>query len=118
VSTLVRVLVWYRTPDSGEETVMRACEWINDALSGTKGFLGSELLRARSDPAGLLVMSEWESLSSFETWEAGAAHMETTASLRAYRDQTQPRPFEVYQVLISGVNVGHRDGRPSRPRGA
>jgi heme-degrading monooxygenase HmoA len=32
-------------------------------------------------------MSEWESLSAFREWEAGAAHHGTTAPLRPYHDQ-------------------------------
>jgi heme-degrading monooxygenase HmoA len=100
MSCRVRVLVWYRAPSDGAEPVIRACERINDTMSGTRGFLGSELLRARSDPAGLLVMSEWESLAAFQTWESSAAHPETTGSLRAYRDDSRRRPFEVYEVLI------------------
>ena len=100
VNGSIRVLVWYRTPDAGEDTVIRTCEKINAALAGTAGFLGSELLRARSDPRGLLVLSEWESLEAFQTWEASTEHPETTAALRAYQDRSQQRPFEVYEVLL------------------
>lgn len=99
MSDRVRVLVWYRAPLTGVEPVLSACAEIDRALAGTPGFLGSELLRARSDPAGLLVLSEWEDRAAFEAWEATAAHPETTASLRAYRDHTQPRPFEVYEAV-------------------
>lgn len=101
MSPRVRVLVWYRSPGGGEALVVAACRRINEALAGTPGLLTSELLRAHSDPEGLLVMSEWESLAAFQVWEASTVHPETTATLRAYRDRTQPRPFEVYEVLVS-----------------
>lgn len=95
----MRVLVWYRAPEGQENVIVAACERIDEALSGTPGFVGSELLRARSDPACLLVLSEWASIELFERWEADAVHPETTASLREYHDDTAARPFEVYQTV-------------------
>jgi heme-degrading monooxygenase HmoA len=75
-------------------------------LRGTPGLLGSELLQACGDVGSVVVMSEWESMAAFRTWEEGATHRSTTAPLRPYQDRGRDRPFEIYEVAASAF------GRP------
>ncbi|WP_216215915.1 antibiotic biosynthesis monooxygenase family protein [Amycolatopsis aidingensis] len=92
----VRVLIYNSTPDlSGIES---AYHRVSEALLGTPGLLGNELLRSLHDPAGFVIASSWESVEAFREWERGADHRTVTAPLRRFRDTSVPRPFGVYQV--------------------
>ncbi|MFC3997682.1 antibiotic biosynthesis monooxygenase family protein [Nocardiopsis sediminis] len=101
MSGRARVLIWHRAPDTGPEAVERAYDDISRHLAGTPGLLGNELLRAADDAGRLLVMSEWESLDAFVTWEKGADHRLATAPLRPYQDRGRDRFFEVYEVAAA-----------------
>ncbi|GHF28107.1 antibiotic biosynthesis monooxygenase family protein [Streptomyces morookaense] len=99
-SPRVRVLVYARTPEEapGPDAVTEAYHRISEALHGTPGLLGNELLHSRLDPRRFVVMSEWESLDAFRRWEQGPGHRGTTAPLRPYQDASQGRPFDVLTV--------------------
>lgn len=75
-------------------------------LAGTPGLVGSELLEALTDTGSVVVMSEWESLVAFQTWEQGSSHKATTAPLRSYQDRSRERTFEVYEVAASALWSG------------
>lgn len=93
-----RVMIWHRAPADDPEAIEKAYDQISRNLAGTPGLLGNELLRAADDPSRLLVMSEWESLAAFKTWEQGVAHKGTTSPLRQYQDRERERFFEIYEV--------------------
>lgn len=95
----VRVLVWHRVDGGAVGDVVAAYDAISQALRGTPGLLGNELLRAPTDPSCLVVASEWESLEAFLAWEGSEGHRPTTAPLRAYRDSRRDPPYEVLQVI-------------------
>lgn len=97
----VRVLVYAAAPDAGETAVTRAYHAISRDLDGTPGLLGNELLRSLHDPNGFVVMSEWESIEAFRSWETGAAHRDTTAPLRPYQDTRAGASFGVYEVAAA-----------------
>jgi heme-degrading monooxygenase HmoA len=103
VNGRVRVLIWYRCPPGGTGEIVAAFGAIARELDGTPGLLGSELLEARGDAGSVVVMSEWENMAAFRTWEEGASHKGTTAPLRPYQDRGRDRPFEVYQVTASAL---------------
>jgi heme-degrading monooxygenase HmoA len=83
-----------------------AFDAIARALAGTPGLLGSELLQASIDVGSVVVMSEWESMAAFKTWEQSATHKATTAPLRPYQDHGRDRLFEVYLVAASAFGQG------------
>ncbi|MEV4182440.1 antibiotic biosynthesis monooxygenase [Streptosporangium canum] len=93
-----RVLIYTAAPSEEPGAVEEAYHQISRDLAGTPGLLGNELLRATDDPAAFVVMSEWESLAAFRSWEEGAAHRGTTAPLRRYQRAPGGRPFGVYEV--------------------
>lgn len=93
-----RVLIYTAAPSDEPGAVEEAYHQISRDLAGTPGLLGNELLRATDDPAAFVVMSEWESLAAFRSWEEGAAHRGTTAPLRRYQRAPGGRPFGVYEV--------------------
>ncbi|MET9262151.1 antibiotic biosynthesis monooxygenase [Amycolatopsis sp. NPDC004079] len=93
----LRVLLFNRTEDG--EGLRAAYRRTSEALSGTPGLLGNELLGNVHDGAEFIVISEWADRKAFDDWETGASHRASTAPLRPYRDLGLPRPFGVYQVL-------------------
>jgi heme-degrading monooxygenase HmoA len=98
----VRVLVFHRAPaDEGPAGIEKAYHVISEALNGTPGLLGNELLRSPIDPDAFLVMSRWKNLDAFKVWEEGADHRGTTSPLRAYQDRTRERHWELYSVVAS-----------------
>ncbi|MEJ3750554.1 antibiotic biosynthesis monooxygenase [Actinomycetes bacterium KLBMP 9797] len=96
-----RVLIWHRAPADDPDAVEKAYDQISRHLAGTPGLLGNELLRATDDGGRLLVMSEWESLAAFQTWEQGTRHKQTTSPLRSYQDRERTPFFEIYEVVAA-----------------
>ncbi|MEV0381383.1 antibiotic biosynthesis monooxygenase [Nonomuraea sp. NPDC050643] len=89
-----RIMVWYVAPDDQPDAVERAYDRISGDLEGTPGLLGNELLRRADDPLRVMVMSEWESLASFQQWESGTEHRAATSPLRPFADR-----YEIYEVV-------------------
>ena len=97
----VRVLVYAQAPDEGPDAVEAAYHEISQALDGTPGLLGNELLRAADDPAAFIVMSEWASFDAFRSWEEGAEHRDATSPLRRYQRPPGTRPFGIFEVTAT-----------------
>ncbi|MGC5021004.1 antibiotic biosynthesis monooxygenase family protein [Micromonospora sp. DT47] len=97
----VRVLIHAAAPPTEQGAVEEAYHRISADLAGTPGLLGNELLRLADDPGRFVVMSEWESLAAFRSWEAGASHRGTTAPLRRYQGPPLDRPFGIYEVAAA-----------------
>lgn len=97
----VRVLIYAQAPVDEPAAVEVAYHQISRDLAGTPGLLGNELLRAADDGAAFVVMSEWQSLDAFRSWEAGTAHRDATAPLRRYQRPAGPRPFGIYEVAAT-----------------
>ncbi len=95
----VHVLVWHAAPTP--DGVEAAYHEVSARMQGVPGLLGNELLRSVHDPTGFIVISTWRDLESFDTWEQGPEHKNTTAPLRDYRDTRLSRPFGIYQVTAA-----------------
>lgn len=93
----VRVVVYARSPADDPVAVERAYHDISRELAGTPGLRGNELLRSVDDPHDFAVVSEWDNLMAFRSWEEGAGHRGTTAPLRPYQ-QARPERFGIYEV--------------------
>jgi len=100
MSARVRVVIWYRCPGGAGE-IVGTFGHIARKLHGTPGLLRSELLQAHGETDSVAVMSEWESLEAFRSWETGSNHRGTTAPLRMYHDHRRDRPFEIYEVAAA-----------------
>jgi heme oxygenase (mycobilin-producing) len=95
----VRVLLFVAGAHSEVE---QAYHRISEALAGTEGLLGNELLAGIGpSTGGFVVMSEWSDAEAFRLWERGSAHRHTTAPLRPYQDGSGGRVFGVYEVSAS-----------------
>lgn len=92
----VRVLIFNHTDD--EAGIEAAYHEVSRELAGVPGLIGNELLRSMHDPKGFVVMSLWESVEAFDTWEQGVSHKGSTSPLRPFRDTSMNPPFGVYQV--------------------
>ena len=93
-----RVLLYAAAPSEEPGAIEAAYHRISRDLAGTPGLVGNELLRAVDDPKVFVVMSEWESLAAFRSWEEGAGHRGTTAPLRRYQRAPGDRSFGIYEV--------------------
>ncbi|MBT2470711.1 antibiotic biosynthesis monooxygenase [Streptomyces sp. ISL-66] len=95
----VRVLVYQAAHDEEQLAAVRdAYHLVSKRLAVVPGMLGNELLRSPADPTALVVVSRWESMAAFRTWEEGAEHREDTAPLRPFRDTRTSAPFALYEV--------------------
>jgi heme-degrading monooxygenase HmoA len=96
----VRVLVWLRTAD--HQDVTEKYQLTSQGLAGTAGLVGSELIRSLDDPASYVVVSEWESMDAFMTWEQGPDHRDATAPLRHFQDRARDGgTYGVYEVTAA-----------------
>ncbi|WP_067563152.1 antibiotic biosynthesis monooxygenase family protein [Nocardia acidivorans] len=95
----VRVLVYHLTEHG--DAVHAAYHEVSREMSEVPGMLGNELLRSVSDPGSFVVLSRWQDLESFQVWERGARHRDSTAALRPYQDTRMARPFAVLEVSAS-----------------
>ncbi|WP_033324676.1 antibiotic biosynthesis monooxygenase family protein [Streptomyces yerevanensis] len=93
-------VVLYHLSDRGED-VLAAYHEASRRMVGTPGLLGNQFMNELGRPDSYVVVSHWDSWTSFETWERGAEHKDQTAPLREFRDTERDRPFEIYQVLAS-----------------
>lgn len=94
----VRIMVYVVAPGGDAGPVEAAYHEISQRLNGTPGLVGNELLRSVGTEEEFVVMSEWESLAAFRSWEAGNAHRDVTAPLRPYQDRSRGASFGIYQV--------------------
>ncbi|MEV5708031.1 antibiotic biosynthesis monooxygenase [Actinoallomurus sp. NPDC052274] len=97
----VCVLVYASAPGQDPDAVEAAYHRVSRALQGTPGLLGNVLLRSVHEPGAFVVMSEWQDMAAFRTWEEGAEHRGTTAPLRPLQDRGSGRSFGVYQVTAA-----------------
>jgi heme oxygenase (mycobilin-producing) len=93
----VRVLLFAAAPED-PGAVQAAYHEISRTLAGTAGLLGNTLLEKVDARGSFVVVSEWESLDAFRTWEEGADHRLVTAPLRPYHDRRPDTAFGVYRV--------------------
>ncbi|MEV4702088.1 antibiotic biosynthesis monooxygenase [Actinoplanes sp. NPDC049316] len=93
-----RVMLYCRAGGADRDRVVEAYHEISRSLAGTPGMLGNELLRDVLDPESFVVLSEWESLEAFRSWESGSQHRGTTSPLRPFQDHSRGRPFGLYGV--------------------
>lgn len=97
----VRVLLYLAPSETEPGAVDEAYHRISADLAATPGLVGNQLMRSVTEPAGYIVMSEWESLRAFQAWEEGPTHRDTTAPLRPYQDRRRGSPFGLYEVVAS-----------------
>jgi heme oxygenase (mycobilin-producing) len=97
----VRVLVYATAADAGRAAVEAAYHTISADLAGTPGLLGNTLMHSVHDEARFVVLSEWADLAAFRSWEAGAAHRQTTSPLRPFQDGSRGSAFGVYEVIAA-----------------
>jgi heme oxygenase (mycobilin-producing) len=82
----------------GDGAVASAYHDISRRLAGTPGLLRNRLLEKADGSGGYVVVSEWESLAAFRSWEEGPDHRGVTAPLRPYHDGRLAVAFGVYEV--------------------
>lgn len=97
----VRIMLYHRAPSAETGVVEKAYREISEELSGTPGLLGNELLRSLTDPDVFVVLSEWQSVEAFDSWDKGPDHKGQTSPLRPYQDQTREKPWEILAVIDS-----------------
>lgn len=80
-----RVMLFVQAPEAERATLEELYRQVSGVLKGTPGLVRNELLHSRTRPAEFIVLSEWESLDAFQTWEQGPVHRGTLLeSLRRY----------------------------------
>lgn len=97
----VRILLYHRVPPAGIGAIEKAYREISEELAGTPGLLGNELLRSLIDPDVFVVLSEWQSIEAFNSWDKGPDHKGQTSPLRPYQDRTREKPWEILAVTDS-----------------
>lgn len=95
----VRVLVYHFTEQG--DAVHAAYHAVSKEMAQVPGMLGNELLHSLLEPNSFVVLSRWQDLQSFQEWEQGARHRDSTAALRPYQDARMAKPFAVLEVSAS-----------------
>jgi heme-degrading monooxygenase HmoA len=97
-----RVLLYYHAPANGPDPVRDAYHEASQALRGTPGLIGNELLHDITEAGTYVVLSEWASVEAFQAWEQGPRHRNETSPLRPFQDRRgRARHFGVYEVAAS-----------------
>lgn len=94
----VRVLVFVSSPEASGAEVEDAYHQVSRDLLGVPGLVGNQLMRSLHDLRQFVVMSEWEDLAAFSSWEQGSRHKDVTAPLRPLQDPERKPPFAIYNV--------------------
>lgn len=98
-----RVMVFATVREGEEQAFEAAYARVTSQVKGTRGHLRDELLRRRDRPGHYVLLSEWESLDAFLSWEDAPIHREIT---------TPMRPFwagRVERVLYDVTGTSDRD---------
>jgi heme oxygenase (mycobilin-producing) len=101
MSQQIRILLYHRIPVDSSATLEKAYREISEELAGTAGLIGNELLHSLTDPGVFVVLSEWQSMAAFTSWDKGPDHKGQTSPLRPYQDQTREKPWEIFTVIDS-----------------
>jgi heme oxygenase (mycobilin-producing) len=104
----VRVLVFVSNPEAAAAEVEHAYHTVSRDLLGVPGLVGNQLMQSVHDPGRFVVMSEWEDLAAFSSWEQGPRHRDVTAPLRPLQDPDRKPSFAIYRVTAEYRG----DGRP------
>jgi heme-degrading monooxygenase HmoA len=97
----VCVMVRASAPAGDPAAVEKAYHEVSQALEGTSGLIGNVLLRCVDEPGSFVVLSEWQDLDAFRSWENGDDHRAATAPLRPLQARDGRKPFGIYQVTAS-----------------
>ena len=79
-----RVMVFATITEGQEEAFEAAYAVVTARVKGTQGHLQDELLRHHGQPGRYVLLSEWESLDAFLSWEDAPVHREVTTPMRPY----------------------------------
>jgi heme-degrading monooxygenase HmoA len=106
------ILVHHRAPEGSPEAVEQAYESAREALAGTPGYLGDELLRSPADPGRYLLLMKWRSAADFAGWERGHRRSGHPSALRAFQDRGRPGGhYEALVPVASRPRAGHESPR-------
>jgi heme-degrading monooxygenase HmoA len=92
------VIIRLRQPvgvDAMIEETYRQISWVRGGIPGLRRI---ELMRDLDEADSYLVLSEWNSLAEFRTWQEGADHKNNPSALREFQDRTQGRHWALYEV--------------------
>lgn len=95
----IRVLVYYRQPAGATADVTRAYQTACQALAGTPGLLGHELLGQVDTDDRYVLLMLWRDLDDFLAWERDLRAGGHPSPLRRLQDRSRPGGhYELYQV--------------------
>ncbi len=93
-----RLVMYLRAPEGDPAPIHEAYQQIPWVTTPTPGLTGCTLLRDVDEPDRFMLVSDWESLEAYRTWQESPEHQEKPSALRPYQDRTRGRHYGVYGV--------------------
>jgi quinol monooxygenase YgiN len=93
------VTLWIFVHHRGDPSaVEQAYHKASEALRGTRGYLGDELLRSAADRDRYVLLMKWRSPADFSAWEREHRRAGHPSPLRPFQDRE--RPGGHYEPLV------------------
>lgn len=102
--TRARVVFLIRVPAERTDDFLAAYEQIRfEVANGVPGHLVDQVCQSPADPEQWLITSEWESMTSFEAWEASPDHRTLVRPMRECMSEAKSIRFHVRLQTSGGV---------------
>jgi heme-degrading monooxygenase HmoA len=101
----VRVMVHTIIDPANCEAFEEAFLKVSEAVHGTPGHIGDELIRDTSEEATYVLLAEWETEQAFLDWVGDPRHLEASAPMYPFWQDgiTDRRIYEVRAKLANQV---------------
>lgn len=86
-------------PEAGVDALIKAFTARLGAVDGWRGFLGLEVLQARTRSTEFLMITRWESREDFLSYMRSAEHRESHARVPVGDDRPRGAGFRDYHVV-------------------
>jgi heme-degrading monooxygenase HmoA len=78
-----------------QEEFERTFRAIAPEIDKSPGLIQHQVIRASDDPSRYIMLSEWESVDAFDSWEVTTGHRELVKPLAAMWHGAQIKKYEV-----------------------
>lgn len=102
--TRARVVFLIRVPADRTDDFLAAYEQIRfEVANGVPGHLVDQVCQSPADPEQWLITSEWESMASFEAWEASPDHRTLVRPMRECMSEARSIRFHIRLQTSGGA---------------
>jgi heme oxygenase (mycobilin-producing) len=90
-----RIMVQVTVNDGAQEEFERTFREIAPEIDTAPGLIQHQVIRSREDPSRYIMLSEWENVDAFDSWEVTKGHRDLVRPLTLLWSDARIKKFEV-----------------------